>query len=298
LGTVALGVFLVLPLLLPPFGPLDIISNFWPHLAILLLLYCLLRARYRPLVAVFCGIASAIVLYVSVRSLDLASSAQNSPSGAMTASLTGNEELKENIANFLISQNADFVFLQEAKGIVQAMGGIEAVGHRLGPYYPYRSGCEVGRLCSTVLLSKHPFRSVRRPDVPPGYNRFVIVAQAVVDGRDVTLVGVHLSKPLAGGQQEQQLSSVSEIVKGLPRPLILAGDFNAAPWSTRLRRFLNLAGLEYSYGYHPSWPVWGRGVGLPIDHVIADGLRVVDAKVWPQSIGSNHLPIIVHMELL
>jgi endonuclease/exonuclease/phosphatase (EEP) superfamily protein YafD len=119
-----------------------------------------------------------------------------------------------------------------------------------------------------------------------------VIATADVRGHDVTLVGVHLSKPLDEGLQEQEVSLVADIVKDLPRPLIIAGDFNAAPWSTALRRFLTKANLRYSYGYHPTWPVWAPWLGLPIDHVIVDGLRTIEARVWPDALGSNHLPVI------
>ena len=291
--------------LLIPFEPIDVISNFWPYLAVPLLVFSLFSVRARPASAVVCLLASAAVLYVCVRSLDLIGSARrgNAPAFAGSGSelkvvtfnvLNDNRANADKVRDFLIAQDADFIFLQEARGFVFASGGPEAAARQLGPSYPYRSGCEPGRRCSLLLLSKHPLRAVRRPDVPLGYNRFVI-AEADVRGRDVTLVGVHLSKPLEGGLQERELALVADIVKDLPRPLILAGDFNAAPWSTALRRFLTKAGLGYSYGYHPTWPVWARWLGLPIDHVIVDGLRAVEARAWPNAMGSNHLPVVAKM---
>ena len=303
-AALGLAALLVLPLVIPPFEPIDVISNFWPYLAVPLLVFGLFSARARPASAIVCILASAAVLYVCVRSLDLIGSlwpeASNAPAPAGSGSelkvvtfnvLNDNRANPDKVRDFLLAQNADFIFLQEARGFVFALGGPEAAARQLGPSYPYRSGCEPGRKCSLLLLSKHPLRAVRRPDVPPGYHRFVI-AEAEVRGRDVTLVGVHLSKPLEDGLQERQLALVGDIVKDLPRPLILAGDFNAAPWSTALRRFLTKAGLGYSYGYHPTWPVWARRLGLPIDHVIVDGLRAIEARAWPDAMGSNHLPVI------
>jgi endonuclease/exonuclease/phosphatase (EEP) superfamily protein YafD len=293
--------------LLIPFEPIDVISNFWPHLAVLLLAFSLLSLRARPASAVVCLLASAAVLYVCVRSLDLIGPLWPDASSAPALAESGSElkvvtfnVLNDNRANadevrdFLIAQSADFIFLQESRGFVDALGGPQAAASQLGPSYPYRSGCEPGRRCSLLLLSKHPLRSVRRPDLPLGYNRFVIAA-ADVRGRAVTLVGVHLSKPLEGGLQERELALVGDILKDLPRPLILAGDFNAAPWSTALRRLLAKARLGYSYGYHPTWPVWAHWVGLPIDHVVVDGLRAIEARTWPDAIGSNHLPVIAKM---
>ena len=282
------------------------ISNFWPYLAVPLLLFGLFSVRSRPVSAVACILVSAAILYVCVRSLDLMGSVWPEPGNAAPAGrgselkvvtfnlLNDNRTNADKVRGFLIAQNADFIFLQEARGFIYASGGPEAAARQLAPSYPYRSGCEPGQKCSLLLLSKHPLRSVRRPDVSPGYHRFVI-AEADVRGRDVTLVGVHLAKPLESGRQEQQLTVVSDIVRDLPRPLILAGDFNAAPWSTALRRFLTKAGLVYSYGYHPTWPVWGHRLGLPIDHVIVGGLRPVEAQAWPNAMGSNHFPVIAKM---
>ena len=254
-----------------------------------------------------CILASAAILYVCVRSLELIGSvspeATNAPALAASGSelkvvtfnvLNDNRAKADEVRDFLIAQNADFIFLQEARGFVYALGGPEAAARQLGPSYPTAAAASRGRRCSLLLLSKHPLRSVRRPDVPPGSHRFVI-AEADVRGRGVTLVGVHLSKPLDEGLQEQEVSLVADIVKDLPRPLILAGDFNAAPWSTALRRFLIKAGLGYSYGYHSTWPVWARWLGLPIDHVIVDGLRAVEARAWPDAMGSNHLPVVAKM---
>jgi endonuclease/exonuclease/phosphatase (EEP) superfamily protein YafD len=285
--------------LLVPFDPVDVISNFWPHLAVPLLVFGLLSVRARPASAGLCLLTCAAVLYVCVRSLDLIGSAGNAASGDELKVVTfnvmnDNRASPDKVRDFLTAQDADFVFLQEARGLIYALGGPEAVVGQLGSIYPHRSGCEAGRRCSSLLLSKHPLRSVRRPNVPPGSHRFVI-AEADVRGRNVTFVGVHLSKPLEGGLQDRELALVADIVKDLPRPLILAGDFNAAPWSTALRRFLTKARLSYSYGYHPTWPVWARWVGLPIDHVVVDGLRAIEARTWPDPIGSNHLPVIAKM---
>jgi endonuclease/exonuclease/phosphatase (EEP) superfamily protein YafD len=241
------------------------------------------------------------VLYVCVRSLDLsdapAPAGRDSELKVVSFNvLNDNRANPDKVRDFLIAQDADFIFLLEAKGFVSASGGPEAVARQLGAIYPYRSGCEPGRKCSLVLLSKHPLRSVRRPSLPLGYNRFVI-AESDVRGRAVTLVGMHLSKPSKRGRQARQLAVIGDIVKDLPRPLILAGDFNAAPWSMAMRRFLAKTGLAYSYGYHPTWPVWLRAIGFPIDHIVTAGLRVIDVQAWPDAIGSNHLPLVAEVAM-
>jgi endonuclease/exonuclease/phosphatase (EEP) superfamily protein YafD len=248
-----------------------------------------------------CVLASGAVLYVCVRSLDLRDAPASAGRGnelkvVMFNVMDQNRANPDKVRDFLIAQDADVVFLLEARGFITASGGPEAAARQLAPSYPYRSGCRPGRRCSLVLLSKHPLRAVRRPDLPLGYNRFVI-AEAEVRGRAVTLVGIHLSKPLEGGRQASQLAVIGDIVKDLPRPLILAGDFNAAPWSMAVRRFLAKAGLAYSYGYRPTWPVWARGFGLPIDHIVTGGLRVVEVQVWPDGIGSNHLPVVAEVAM-
>jgi endonuclease/exonuclease/phosphatase (EEP) superfamily protein YafD len=76
-------------------------------------------------------------------------------------------------------------------------------------------------------------------------------------------------------------------------PTLVAGDFNAAPWSPRFVAFERASGLEHGRrggGLLNTWPEWPllSFVGMPVDHVAAGGgARVASLRRGPP-IGSDH----------
>ncbi|MHA1180206.1 MAG: endonuclease/exonuclease/phosphatase family protein [Alphaproteobacteria bacterium] len=285
--------------------PFAVLSNFWPHLGLALLLSSLVPlgrggAMHRVLgVAVgsfFVVYALAVFDFHPSRLLSsIGQKEKAGQPGASTATaplkvisfnlMNHNRRRADDLIDFLIAENADFVFIQEA-------GAIERKPDRLLAHYPYYSGCEPGVECSMMVLSRHPMVDVQRPDVPPGYHRLAII-KTRVGGKIVTLVGLHLTKPLFEGRQRVEIDATSALIAGLEGPVIVAGDFNTAPWSQAMRRFLAGSGLSYGYGYHPTWPTWLPTGGLPIDHIMTGGgLTVRAIEVPSDSIGSNHRPVI------
>ncbi len=83
---------------------------------------------------------------------------------------------------------------------------------------------------------------------------------------------------------------------------IVAGDFNATPWSAPFRRLVaegDLRNSQRGYGleltFPTNLPVWLR---IPIDHVLyTDGLEVVGRSVGDAA-GSDHLPVVVDFQLV
>ena len=84
----------------------------------------------------------------------------------------------------------------------------------------------------------------------------------------------------------------------------LAGDLNAATWSAAVRRIEAASGLTHVAGIGPSWldrrlPDALRAyVGLPIDQVFAKGDMVILSAKTLESVGSDHLPVLVEFSLL
>jgi endonuclease/exonuclease/phosphatase (EEP) superfamily protein YafD len=87
------------------------------------------------------------------------------------------------------------------------------------------------------------------------------------------------------------------------RPLVLAGDFNAAPTEAIVMDLAAAAGLSLfdggtiatptRFAREFGLPAW---VGVPIDHVAARGpFRLVSRTVGPD-LGSDHLPVVVELE--
>lgn len=112
---------------------------------------------------------------------------------------------------------------------------------------------------------------------------------------------VHPFPPIsaeAAGWRDQQLAHVASLIGHDPRVLV-AGDFNATPWSAAYRSFRGSTGLLDSSAGQLPWPTWFTGsaagsvLALPIDHVLhGTGWRVLDRRIGPD-IGSDHRPLIV-----
>ena len=104
---------------------------------------------------------------------------------------------------------------------------------------------------------------------------------------------------VAIGDQRQQIETLGQIVKDLPGPLIIMGDFNATAWSYAVRRIEELTGTQRIAGVGRTWhggydtPL-GRipePLGLPIDHILVSpgiGVRSIGTVPIP---GSDHLAV-------
>jgi endonuclease/exonuclease/phosphatase (EEP) superfamily protein YafD len=79
---------------------------------------------------------------------------------------------------------------------------------------------------------------------------------------------------------------------------IIAGDFNATPWSGAFERLRNEAGLDDSslgFGVQPSWPSWLGPLGIPIDHCLYTGALAATARSIGPALGSDHRALTVEL---
>jgi endonuclease/exonuclease/phosphatase (EEP) superfamily protein YafD len=78
------------------------------------------------------------------------------------------------------------------------------------------------------------------------------------------------------------------------------GDLNTTPWGHAFRALVLDSGLRDSsrgFGFQWSWPASFWPLGIPIDHaLVSDGVNVLDRRMGP-SIGSDHLPLVVDIQL-
>ena len=187
---------------------------------------------------------------------------------------------------------ADVVILAEAAALREAVAG-------LGDLYPYRLGCATRGRCGLILLSRFPLAKARFRDFPAGPERMVRVALDVPGHGAVELAGIHQTKPwylgLIGGEAEAVKWG---LWSARARPLVVAGDFNAAPWSLRMRRIRAEQGLGFAARPVPTWPARAGRFGVPIDHVLVRGGASIARLVpWGADLGSNHRGLIAEIDL-
>ena len=152
-----------------------------------------------------------------------------------------------------------------------------------------------------ALLSRTPLTDVVQHDTE-GWP--VFTAAISVGGRRVHLVGVHTVAPLLFGRNHRQEQEITSIVRGMPGPRIVAGDFNASPYNRWFHQLLGL-GLHEAHDAvgRPFATTWPNGTHhhlppLRLDHLFADPALVPLRAAEGRGTGSDHRPIIVDLAVV
>jgi len=120
-------------------------------------------------------------------------------------------------------------------------------------------------------------------------------------GGPFTVIGVHLRAPVTARRaaaRNQELNELAARIRATSGPVIVAGDFNATPYTPYFQQWLEDSGLTDSRrGRTPSisWPTMLPLVGIPIDHVaVNDGFTVLSHRRLP-NFESDHYGILVEL---
>ena len=193
------------------------------------------------------------------------------------------------IAETIKGANADFVVLQE---VTFTTGKSLAL---LKDDYPYQLSCRFSSIGSVALLSRHPFvdNSKRHCVRQLGFAR----AQFTIDGREISVASLHLHWPWPF-RQHTQLDALMPDFEAMQAPLLLAGDFNAAPWSHSVKRVSAATETDIAHGFAPSWlpPIAGhkltQWLGLQIDNTLHSEEFVLRKRATGAPTFSDHLPVL------
>jgi endonuclease/exonuclease/phosphatase (EEP) superfamily protein YafD len=109
-----------------------------------------------------------------------------------------------------------------------------------------------------------------------------------------TFVGGHPWPPQLqwAGLHRSQMEAITRVAAAAAPPLVVAGDFNAAPWSHTMRELaehsqvrLVRRGLDLTKTFYPL-----PGFGLPLDHVlVSDGWRVLTLDLGERLVDIGNL---------
>ena len=146
------------------------------------------------------------------------------------------------------------------------------------------------------LFSKWPLTEPRIVEFA-GTDLPSVVTAIQCHGKEFLLVATHPLPPIGAGntrERNAQLREVADFVKRSPLPGIVAGDFNATPWSFAFRDFSARSGLKDSAlgrGVQGSWNAKSWLVRIPIDHVFVPPDAIVVRRVVGPNVGSDHFPV-------
>lgn len=95
-------------------------------------------------------------------------------------------------------------------------------------------------------------------------------AQVETAGGPVSLVSIHLvwPWPARGLAQDRQIDVLVDHLRRLPRPVVVAGDFNQMPWSAAVARIAEAADAKPAGGLRATFVKKDGWVRLPIDHIL------------------------------
>ncbi len=299
----AIGLFLSLAALAAGyFGgvwvPLDAFSHLRVHFAgaaigfalAIALLFLLRRKRYGAIALVLAAVGT--VLFAGLWPAHIL------PKGKFPATAPGEVELRMvsyniwgrnrdsvRIAEFLKEANADVIVLMEFFAFHRpALAALKTE-------YPHQYECSDIKDCNLAILSRRPFVA---KGAKAGWDGPVSLWVRFGDElKGLTVFGAHFMRPDTPNRQWRQIKALAGETFSAPGPIIVAGDFNAAPGSIMLLGFQEFAGL-WRVSSLPTWPSWFFNLPqLAIDHVfISNGVRPLAYPKPGKDAGSDHLPLI------
>lgn len=166
-----------------------------------------------------------------------------------------------------------------------------AAPRALEPSLPHGHGSRWGHI---AILSRLPIVRWQKHN----RRRFARLAggEIATPAGPVQFVVVHLPVPMHGRRWRLYnwiVAAIVEFLRSLKGSVVLAGDFNATPWSPALQSLV-AQGLAFGPGARrPTFPTFlPLWLGLPLDHVLAGGgCTMIDRHHGPRT-HSDHLPIV------
>ncbi len=292
------GFFILFSFLAPWYPMADSVAHFRFHLTAIMLLTAVLLAVLRDwrhaglsLSVSAAGIAGMAPAFPVWGNAAIAGAAPTI--SAVQLNLSFRNATPEAVAAFVRRERADIVTLQE----VTARTG--RVMELLKEDYPNRVLCPFARVGGVAVLSRLP----KAPGAAQGCveGQGLAWMRVMAGGRAVSVASLHLHWPYPF-RQDRQIGELENHLRDIPRPVILAGDFNAAPWSHAVGRIAAATdtsvadGLRFSFdiGFRGWWPT----IPVPIDHILLpEDLAPLNVTLGPGP-GSDHRSVIARLALL
>lgn len=176
----------------------------------------------------------------------------------------------------------------------------------LRAHYPHREIVRRHDAFGISVLSVLPFRRARTLVLPGSRVPSVLVALPVGD-RELSVLAVHCMPPISPAwttRRDLQLHAAARLLRDLPSPRLFVGDLNLSMWSPAyddLEQVSTMRNARRGFGVLPTWPVkaglLGAIVRVPLDHALVDSGVVVRSLRRGTDIGSDHLPLLLEIQL-
>ncbi|WP_456684590.1 endonuclease/exonuclease/phosphatase family protein [Bradyrhizobium sp. P5_C11_2] len=149
-----------------------------------------------------------------------------------------------------------------------------------------------------ALLSKYPLTSADVHFLADARDPAIFATIKMPSGDEVRLYGIHPRPPQVGqssAERDAQIMAAALAVRKADDPAILAGDMNAPPWSSVVRRAARIGPMlepRVGRGWKPSWKAGAAVMRWPLDEVlVTPQFAVAELQVLPP-FGSDHQPVL------
>lgn len=210
--------------------------------------------------------------------------------------LSSNDEYSK-VIDFIRDTDADVVVVQELSNKWGQQLNV------LSEEYLYRGMLPRSDNFGIGILSKVPLEDTKFTSLS-GAKVSTVTTTLRLQSQFITIIGTHPPPPVGMQQfvwRNEQLTNLSTFTMSQTTPVVLLGDLNCSSFSPNFRRLIDQSGLRdtrIGYGLQPTWPVNLFPLWVTIDHcLVSKDIAVLDRAVGP-NIGSDHLPVIVTLDLL
>lgn len=279
----------------------DSVAHFRLHLVILLFITCcmlLLTQAWRlSCIALAVAILGLAGLYPAITIWDNNSTQIVDGKNiikVMQVNLYFKNQSLNKVIDLIRKEQPDFIALQEVPYRTKQI---------LAPLkekYPYQIFCPFSGVGDVVVLSRRPLITEAQKQCAKRHG--LVWLRAQINGQEVSFASIHLYWPYPY-KQWQQIRKLEPYLKQIPHPVIIAGDFNAAPWSYAVRHIGITSNTKVVGGLRMTWqqPITISGfrfvARLPIDHILASQEFVVQNISKGPDIASDHFPVITAFAL-
>jgi endonuclease/exonuclease/phosphatase family metal-dependent hydrolase len=258
-------------------------------------------------------LAASIVLAISISLLTGCGAASRTPTtvSVLTYNIHHAEGMDkkldvERIARVIRATEADIVALQEVDQGTTRTNRIDQAGELarlLKMQYTYGPAMDfMGGKYGNAVLSRRPIEGSKIARLPGSGGvhepRSAIGVVCRVGGEQVVFASTHLDFTKEPSDRVEQAKVIVQAFVDERRPMVLAGDFNCEPGSPPMEilapHFMDATAAN-SEKTCPS-----VNPRVKIDHVLvrpSDRWKVVEVRVIPEEVASDHRPVLVKLEL-
>lgn len=214
----------------------------------------------------------------------------------LQANVYGGNHRTQRLLDLIETEQPDVIFLQEVTDTWVA--AMDQVADR----YPYAHAIPRHDNFGIAVYSRQPWLNIEVIESPPRALPSLLL-RLPFHNTVASFVTTHPVPPIGADwykARNQQLESIAELMASLDGPKVLVGDLNISMWAHHYEPLVATTGLRnarYGFGILPTWPKNLPIAAIPIDHcLISDEFAVQDIRVG-DSIGSDHLPMIIELAL-